>query len=114
MIVKELYNLMEKEHDDNGYWEFIIYVDGISDNILAYASDYYDIDGTNKTDTLYSVRDLFEHEVVSFYPSRYGIHVKINKFLNMKYIKTQFYTDENGQKCSKDVVKLWNEQKIDY
>lgn len=33
MIVKELYNLMEKEHDDNGYWEFIIYVDGISDNI---------------------------------------------------------------------------------
>ena len=52
MTVKELYGEMEKRSN----WSFTIYVDGISDNILAYANDHYDVDGSNKRNYIYSVK----------------------------------------------------------
>ena len=108
MIVEDLYNLMEKKDDKYIHWRFTVYVDGIDYNILAYANDSYDVEGKNKvTDTLYSVKDLFKHEVVSFYPSCDGIYVKINKFQEMKYKELQSYTDENGMERLKNVVKVW-------
>ena len=71
-------------------------MDGINNNILAYANNHYDVEGSNKIDTLYSVKDLFKHEVISFYPSCDGVSVKIHKFHGMKYIKRQSYKNENG------------------
>ena len=35
MVIKDLYDLMEKKNDDYTHWSFTIYVDGISHNILA-------------------------------------------------------------------------------
>ena len=33
MVIKDLYDLMEKKNDDYTHWSFTIYVDGISHNI---------------------------------------------------------------------------------
>ena len=107
MKVKNLYDLMEKRRDDYTHWDFTIYVDGISNNILAYANSHYDIEGVNKTDEVYSVKELFEREVVSFHPVCDGIHVKIDKFPGMKYKKLESYIDENGNEKYRDVVKTW-------
>ena len=75
--------------------------------ILAYANAHYDVEGSNKIDTLYGVKDLFKHEVISFHTSCDGINVKIHKFHGMKYIKLQSYKDENGIERFKDVIKIW-------
>lgn len=109
MTVEELYNLMEKRDDKYTYWCFIVYVDGLSENILAYANGSYDVEGKNKISyALYSVKDLFNHEVVSFYPECDGIYVKINKFQGLKYKELQSYTDEDGKERGEYVIKVWN------
>lgn len=111
MTVEELYNLMEKKSDKYTHWSFKVYVDGyvdgINNNISAYANDRYDVEGSNKINTPYGVKDLFKHEVISFYPSCDGVSVKIHKFHGMKYIKLQSYKDENGMERFKDVIKIW-------
>lgn len=111
MVIKDLYDLMEKKNDDYTHWSFTIYVDGISHNILAYANAYYDIDGTNKNElnNLYNVKDLFNHEIVSFHPSYDGISVKIDKFPDMQYTELEAYIDENGKEKYRDVVKVWKD-----
>ena len=105
MIVEELYNLMEKKSDKYTHWSFTVYVDGLNNNILAYAND--DVEGGNKINTPYGVKDLFKHEVISFYPSCDRVSVKIHKFHGMKYIKLQSYKDENGIERFKDVIETW-------
>ena len=107
MVVEELYNLMEKKSDKYTHWNFTVYVDGINNNILAYANNHYDVEGNNKIDTLYGVKDLFKHEVISFCPSCDGVNVKIHKFHGMKYIKRQSYKNENGIEHLKDVIEIW-------
>lgn len=90
MVVEELYNLMEKKSDKYTHWNFTVYVEG-----------------NNKIDTLYGVKDLFKHEVISFHTSCDGINVKIHKFHGMKYIKRQSYKNENGIERFKDVIAIW-------
>lgn len=107
MAVEELYNLMEKKSDEYTHWNFTVYVDGINNNILAYANAHYDVEGSNKINTPYGVKDLFKHEVISFYPSCDGVSVKIHKFNGMKYIKLQSYKDEKGVERFKDVIEIW-------
>ena len=48
MVVEELYNLMEKKSDKYTHWNFTVYVDGINNNILAYANNHYDVEGSIK------------------------------------------------------------------
>ena len=106
MTVKDLYELMEKKEDR--HWDFHVYVDGIDNNILAFANDYYDVEGTNKL-YIYGVQDLFEHEVVSFEPASDGLWVKINKFPKMKYWDDYYYKDENGHDKVRQIIKVWDE-----
>lgn len=80
MKVKELYNSFEKRDE---YWSFLVYFDGMQNNVLAFCNASYDVNKTNLNDP-YSVEDLFEHEVVSFYPCMDGVHVKINTWDGMK------------------------------
>lgn len=105
MIVRELYDLMEKK---DSHWYFSVCVEGIDHSALAYANSHYDIEGTNKIDHLYSVKDLFNHEVVSFCASYNGIYVKIDKFPGMRYTELQLYTDKNGKVKARNVIKVWN------
>lgn len=111
MTVKDLYELMEKKEDRYRHWDFYVYVNGIDNNILAFANAHYDVEGTNKDFDyhIYSVKDLFEHEVVSFYPGCDGLYVKINKFPKMKYWDHYYYKDENGHDKVRKIIKAWNE-----
>lgn len=88
MTVADLFNSMEKKE----YWSFTVYVDSsvTRDNVLAYCNECYDVQGTkNKGDGFfsypYSVADLFDKEVLSFYPSMSGISVKIDVWEGIKF-----------------------------
>lgn len=80
MTVKELYEAMEKKD----CWSIIVYVDGYSNNILAYTNSYYDAEGIRNNNKPYNLKDLFEHEVVSFYAGYEDIHIKIDTWEGMK------------------------------
>ena len=106
MTVKDLYELLDKRKG----WNFTVWtVDG--EFSLAYASANYDVEGTNKNfdHHIYSVKDLFEHEVVSFRPGCDSLWVKINKFPKMKYWDNYYYKDENGHDKVRKIIKVWNE-----
>lgn len=110
--VRDLYELMSREDED---WQFLVYVDGISGNILASCNSYYDVHGSKNKgnslfDNLYSVEDLFEHEVLSFRACGAGIHVEIAKFPGMKYRELSFYMDEQGKEKADRVVKVWGQE----
>lgn len=107
MTVKDLYELMEKKDDKYRHWDFYVYVD---DDILAFANANYDVEGTNRNfdHYIYSVKDLFEHEVVSFRPGYDSLYVKINNFPNMKYWDNYYYKDENGHDKVRKIIKVWN------
>lgn len=86
MKVEDLFNSLEKREN----WAFLIYVDGIQNNILAFCNSYYGVEGTkNKGDGFfdypYSVKDLFQHKVVSFYPCANSLSVKIATWEGMKH-----------------------------
>lgn len=85
MTVKDLYELMEKKD----CWSIIVYVDGYSDNILAYANSYYDVEGIRNNGEPYSLKELFEHKVVSFYAGYENIYVKIDTWEGMKLRERQ-------------------------
>lgn len=106
MTVKDLYELLDKRKD----WSFTVWTVG-GEFALAYASASYDVEGTNKDfdSEIYSVKDLFEHEVVFFRPSYEGIWVFINKFPKMKYWDNYYYKDENGHDKVRKIIKVWNE-----
>lgn len=106
MTVKDLYELLDKRKD----WSFTVWTVG-GESELAYASARYDVEGTNKNfdSEIYSVKDLFEHEVVFFHPSYEGIWVFINKFPKMMYWDNYYYKDENGHDKVRKIIKVWNE-----
>lgn len=108
MTVKDLIDVFDDTTEVR--WEIRIYVDGIKDNILALANSYYDAEGTNNVGPFafpYCIKDLFDQEVVSFYPSCHGISIKIHKFSGMKYKELVFYKDENKKDKAKEVIQTW-------
>ena len=86
MKVKDLYNTLDKTREE-GY-SIMIYFDGIQNNGLAFCNGHYDVEGTNNVGCYaepYSVKDLFEHEVLSFHVGYNSLYVKIASFEGMKH-----------------------------
>lgn len=109
MTVKELYSILDKESTRD--WAIMVYADDGKSYEVAYTSKDYGIDSNTEIiqEYPYTMREVFDREVISYYICANSIIAKVEMWDELKEKVLQM--EKNKEKQLK-VYRILNDRKI--